>query len=117
MNKQSEQYRLLKTIIDNELQEIDAEIATQDNSDISTVVQFHIRHGIRDVEQRIVNNQLTELECPYGTSAGLIRSMNRSLLQLEALLHYYYQACYFGSLHEREALRKKILQLLDNDLL
>lgn len=116
MDKQSEQYHLLKAIIDKELQEIDAEMATQDNSDIASMVDFHINHGIRDIEQRIADNQLTELECPYGTPDELISSMNQSLLKLEALLLYYYRACYFGSRHERDLYRKKILKQLDSEL-
>lgn len=117
MDKQSKQYRLLKAIIDKELQEIDTEMATLDNSDIASVVEFHINHGIRDVEQRMVENQLTELECPYGTPDELIRTMNQSLLKLEALLQYYYRACYFGNRQERETCRKKIFQQLDIELL
>ncbi|MDX2503326.1 MAG: hypothetical protein QNL62_02435 [Gammaproteobacteria bacterium] len=93
MNPQSEQYRLLKAIIDKELAEIDEELAMQDNSDILTVIAFHIEHGLRDVEKRITENGLTELELPYTVPDELKASMNRSLLSVEALLQYYYQAC------------------------
>lgn len=112
MNPQSEQYRLLKTIIDKELAEIDEELATQDNSDILTVIAFHIEHGLRDVEKRIAENGLTELEFPYTVPEELKASMNRSLLSVEALLQYYYQACYFGTRDEIERYLREIQQQL-----
>lgn len=113
MKQQSEQYCLLKSIIDKELREIDEEMSTQDNSDISSVVEFHIKHGIRDVENRIAVEELTELEFPYGTSGELKMAMNRSLLTVELLLQHYYRACYFGTGSEREKYRKEILEQLD----
>ena len=114
MKQQSEQYHLLKAVIDKELEEIDEEMSTQDNSDISTVVAFHIEHGVRDVEQRIADNGQTELEFPYGTPDKLIASMNQLLLHVEALFQYYYRACYFGSGEEQEQYRQEIMDQLES---
>ena len=107
--------QLLKSIIDKELQEIDDELASQDNSDIESVVKFHIKHGIRDIEQRVADNEESELECPYGTSEELKRRLNEQLLNLELNLQYYYRACYFGTSEEQTAYKNKIMALLDND--
>ena len=111
-NHQPDQYRLLKAIIDKELAEIDEEMATQDNSDILSVIAFHIEHGLRDVEKRIAENGPTELEFPYAISNELKASMNRSLLTVEALLQYYYQACYFGTQDEIERYQREIREQL-----
>lgn len=112
MSKQMEQYNLLKAIIDKELGEIDEEMTTQDNSDVSSAVKFHIEHGVRDVEERIAGNGTTELELPYGISDSMKCSMNELLLNVEALLQYYYQACYFGSREQVEHYRQNILEQL-----
>ena len=111
----NQEYQLLKAIIDKELQEIDEELATQDNSDIASVVSFHIKHGIRDVEQRIADNEETDLECPYGTPDELKRNMNKQLLNLELCLQYYYRDCYFGSGEEQKCSRKKVMDLLKDE--
>lgn len=113
MPKESEQYQLLKSIIDKELQEIDEEISTLDNSDISTLIEFHTRHGIQDAEERRDENEATELEFPYGTSNELKESMNVILLDLEVLLQYFYRACYFGTVEEQNAYRNDILGMLE----
>lgn len=107
------QHQLLKSIIDKELQEIDEELATEDNSDISDVIKFHIKHGIRDVEQRIADNEEAELECPHGTLDELKLSMNEQLLNLELNLQYYYRACYFGTGEEQADYKNKILAMLN----
>lgn len=109
----SEQCQLLKSIIDKELNEISEEMSSEDNSDISSVVEFHIKHGIRDIEQRIADNEEAELECPYGTSDELKKSMNKELLNLELNLQYYYRACYFGTNEEQADYKKKILKLAE----
>ena len=109
----NQQKQLLKSIIDKELQEIDEELTTQNNSDISGVIEFHIKHGIRDIEQRLADNDEAELECPYGTTDELKKTMNKQLLNLELCLQYYYRACYFGTLEEQKTYRNKIMDLLD----
>ncbi len=106
------QQQLLKSIIDKELQEIDDELVTEDNSDIADVVKFHIKHGIRDVEQRIADNEEAEIECPHGTSNELKQSMNAELLNLELNLQYYYRARYFGTQEEQINYKNKILAML-----
>lgn len=110
------QYQLLKSIIDRELNEIDEEMATQDNSDISTLIAFHVEHGIRDAEQRKKDNEPTELEFPYGTSFELIKSMNDILLTTEVLLQYYYKSCYFGTKKEKVSYRNQLNSLLEKTL-
>jgi len=110
-DKRNKQKQLLKEIIDKELQEIDEEMATLDNSDISAVIDFHTQHGIRDAEQRRDENEAAELEFPYGTSNELKQSMNALLLDLEVLLQYFYRACYFGTAEERDTYRKNILAM------
>lgn len=112
-DKKNKKNQLLKIIIDKELQEIDEEMATLDNSDISTVIEFHTRHGIRDAEERRDANEATELEFPYGTSDELKELMNTLLLDLEVLLQYFYRACYFGTLEEQNTYRNKILAILE----
>jgi len=111
-NHQSDQYRLLEAIIDKELAEIDEEMAAQDNSDILSVIAFHIEYGLRDVEKRIAENGATELEFPSAVPDELKASMNRSLLTVEALLQYYYQACYFGTKAEIERYQREIREQL-----
>ena len=111
----NQRYQLLKAIIDKELQEIDEELTTLDNSDIETAVAFHIKHGIRDIEQRVEDNEEAELEYPYGTSDELVQSMNKQLLMLELNLQYYYRACYFGTEEEQQSFRKKMMDLLEDE--
>lgn len=111
---QYQQKQLLKAIVDKELQEIDEEMATLDNSDIATLIEFHTRHGIRDAEERRAENEASELEFPYGTSAALKESMNGVLLDLEVLLQYFYRACYLGTPEEQMAYRNDILTLLES---
>ncbi|GEM_PF-6402567 len=113
MPSADEKYQLLKAIIDKELGEIAEEMSTLDNSDINSVIKFHIKHGIRDAEERQADNEPSELEVPYGTSAQLTQSMNTVLLELEVLLQYFYQACYFGTTEEQSKYKKSILALLD----
>ncbi|MCP3851371.1 MAG: hypothetical protein GY694_14175 [Gammaproteobacteria bacterium] len=113
MEQLSQQQQLLKSIIDKELYEIEEEVSNEDNSDISTVIAFHIKHGLRDVEQRVIDNEDAELEYPYGTSEELVKSMNPQLLQLELNLQYYYHACYFGTDEEKAANKDKILNMID----
>ena len=91
---------------------IEEQLAAQDNSDIASVVDFHTKHGIRDVEQRIADNEKTDLECPYGSPDELKRNMNKQLLNLELCLLYYYRDCYFASAEEQKCSRKKIMDLL-----
>lgn len=109
----TEQRQVLKAIIDLELREIEEEMATQNNAEISSVIAFHIDHSIRDAEQRLKNNELTELEIPYGVADDLSASLNRTLLKLEVLLRHYYRACYFGSVAEQTACRRQLLDLIN----
>ncbi|MCU7801112.1 MAG: hypothetical protein KZQ70_13490 [gamma proteobacterium symbiont of Lucinoma myriamae] len=112
-DQENKQHQILKTIIDKELQEIDEEMATLDNSDIATVIEFHTKHGIRDAEERRDENGTTELEFPYDTSDELKKSMNALLLNLEVLLQYFYRACYFGTAEEQNTYRNNILAILE----
>ena len=114
MKYSEEQYGLLKAIMDKELDEIEEEMATVDNSEITSVISFHIEHGIRDVEQRLSDGSPTELEMPYGTSDTLKESINQSLLNLEALIQYYYKACYFGTEEDKRSCKYRILKFLDS---
>ena len=107
------QRQILKAIIDQELYEIEEEMATQDNAEISSVIAFHLDHSIRDAEQRLNNNEPTELEMPYGVSDALTASINRTLLKLEVMLRYYYRACYFGSVAEQADCRRQLLDLVN----
>ncbi len=105
------QKQLLKAIIDKELQEIDEEMATLDNSDISTVIDFHTRHGIKDAQERQENNEPTELEFPYAISDELKKAMNTDMLELEVSLQLYYRSCYFGTAEEQMRYRHAILAM------
>jgi len=113
MEQLSHQQQLLKSIIDKELSEIEEEINNENNSEILKAVAFHIKHGIRDIEQRVADNEEAELEYPYGTSDELVKSMNSQLLQLELNLQYYYRACYFGTDEEQTVYKDKILNMID----
>lgn len=95
-----------------ELQEMDAELAIEDNQDIHSVIAFHINHGIRDVEMRLEAGDETDLEYPFGISEALKKSLNLPLLQLEVWLKHYYKAGYFGSKEQQLQYRKKILDYI-----
>ena len=114
MKHTEEQYGLLKAIIDKEIAEIDEEMATENNTDVASVISFHIEHGIRDVEKRLSDGAPTELEMPYGTSDSLKDSINQTLLNVEALIQYYYKACYFGTEEEQRDYRDKIFKLINS---